>query len=313
MKEELAARHSRLGANNSFQHRVQRETKPVYFGSPIQSLHSNSRIRLCWKQGSQRRASFSLFGIWRVTGSGLRCSTDAVHPQYPDVFSTHTPLLIFFFDKPTLHAQKHVELSKTHPELFKYLPYGPFETLGEFVSVHENRVTSIRGNVLSAILDNKGEHHGNGSPPYAGVVGLLNTSVANQCTEIGFITIFPEFQRTHVTVNAVGLLFHYCFELPSNINGKYGLALGLRRVQWQKREENAASVRAAERMGFRCGGLIRWQRILFKGKYGMTVPPEREALCENPGRHSWMLSVCWDDWELEGTREFVQEQMERNK
>ncbi|OCB90546.1 hypothetical protein A7U60_g2224 [Sanghuangporus baumii] len=235
----------------------------------------------------------------------------AIHPYYPpDVFSIHSPLLIFFFNKPTLHAQEHVDLSKTHPELFKYLPYGPFETPGEFASVYENSVTSVRGNVLFAILDKTG---GDGSPRYAGVAGLLNTSVANQCTEIGFITIFPEFQRTHVTANAVGLLLHYCLELPSSINGKYGPGLGLRRVQWQTHEENAASVRAAERMGFRREGLIRWQRILLEGKYGMTVPPEREALCKNLGRHSWMLAVCWDDWELGGTREFVQEQMERNK
>ena len=143
------------------------------------------------------------------------------------------------------------------------------------------------------------------------MVGLLNTSAVDQVTEIGFVFILPEFQRTHVTTNAVGLLLHYCLELPSNANGKYGPGLGLRRVQWQTHGDNMASLRAAERIGFRREGLIRWQRILQEGKEGPSVPSERAALCGNPGRHSWMLAVCWDDWELEGTREFVQERMER--
>ncbi|KAL5522786.1 hypothetical protein ACEPAG_8804 [Sanghuangporus baumii] len=225
-----------------------------------------------------------------------------------DLESDRVRLTLF---DPTLNTQRLVDLSKTHPELFKYLPYGPFETPGEFDSgFYEKRVSLEHRNVLFAIFDKTG---GDGSLRYAGVVGLLNTSVINQCTEIGFITIFPEFQRTHVTANAVGLLLHYCLELPSSINGKYGPGLGLRRVQWQTHEENAASVRAAERMGFKREGLIRWQRALPEGNYGVTVPPERAALCKNPGRHSWMLSVCWDDWELGGTRDFVQEQMKRNK
>ncbi|KAL5498928.1 hypothetical protein ACEPAH_1446 [Sanghuangporus vaninii] len=249
-----------------------------------------------------------------------------------DLESARVRLMLF---DPALHAQEFVNRSKAHPELFKYLPYGSFNTAEEFASTfYEKRVSEEPGNVLFAILDKTSEHRvsilgvpekektrkdnlismcadSNDSLRLAGVIGLLNTSVINQCTEIGYITIFPEYQRTHVTTNAVGLLLHYCLELPNSTKSKYGPGLGLRRVQWQTHGDNAASLRAAERMGFRREGLIRWQRALPEGKDGMTVSPEREALCKNPGRHTWILAVCWDDWELEGTRGFVQERMER--
>ncbi|KAL5481106.1 hypothetical protein ACEPAI_10047 [Sanghuangporus weigelae] len=222
-----------------------------------------------------------------------------------DLESERVKLTVF---DPTLHAQEFVDRSKVL-ELFKYLPYGPFENVDHFIDTfYEKRIVQVLGNILFAILDKTGS---NGSPRLVGVVGLLNTSVIDQCTEIGFITILPEYQRTHVTTNAVGLLLHYCLELPNSTKSKYGPGLGLRRVQWQTHGDNAASVGAAERMGFRREGLIRWQRVLSEGKDGATVSPEREALCKNPGRHTWMLAVCWDDWEVERTRESVQERMER--
>lgn len=146
------------------------------------------------------------------------------------------------------------------------------------------------------------------------MIGLLNTSDVDQCTELGYIMVFPAFQRTHISSNAIGLLVHYCLELPAeSAKGelKYGPGIGLRRVQWQAHADNAPSVRTAQRMGFRLEGYIRWQRVLDMHKTGPAVPPERLALCARPGRHSAMLSLCWDDWELEGGRETVQKQMDR--
>lgn len=144
----------------------------------------------------------------------------------------------------------------------------------------------------------------------AGVVGLLNTLAEHASTEIGFITIFRAFQRSHVSTHAIGLLLHYLLELPDSKSSPYGPGIGLRRVQWQAHADNKPSVRAAERMGFKLEGIMRWQRVLPIGKRGYDVPTER-AGGDRKGRHSAVLALCWDDWELEGARELVRKQMER--
>ena len=58
-------------------------------------------------------------------------------------------------------------------------------------------------------------------------------------------------------------------------------------------------------------GVIRWQRVLNVGKVGDGVREDRKRLCAKVGRHSCMLAMCWDDWELEGGREHVQAMMAR--
>ncbi|KAH8110050.1 GNAT family acetyltransferase [Phellopilus nigrolimitatus] len=234
---------------------------------------------------------------------------DLVNFAFPvrDLESTRVKLTPFI---AALHAKAFFEGSKAHPELYTYFPPGPFASIDEFIGdFSENRVLKEPSNVLFAILDKTGPE-----PRVAGIIGLLNTDKANLSTEIGFVLILPAFQRTHVTSNAVGLLLHYCLELPFASfadSGGYGPGLGLRRVQWQTHAENARSVRTAERLGFQREGIIRWQRVLREGKAGFEVPPERRALDARPGRHSWMLSLCWDDWELEGAREAVRSQMNR--
>ena len=145
----------------------------------------------------------------------------------------------------------------------------------------------------------------------AGTIGLLNTSFENLSTEIGFVVIAPPFQRTHVTSNAVGLLMQYTLDLPDQGG------LGLRRVCWQANIPNVASVRAAERMGFRKEGLLKWDRVFHggweTGKVGNNRPmPRRGENGERQemGRDTIMLSHCWDDWE-EGGRNTVKSIMER--
>ncbi|KAL5522949.1 hypothetical protein ACEPAF_1216 [Sanghuangporus sanghuang] len=219
-------------------------------------------------------------------------------------------VLLTVFD-PSIHAREFVDRSKAHPKLFKYFPCGPFEDVNHFTKTfYEEGIIPKGENILFAIFDKTGS---DGSPRFAGIIGLLWASVVNQYTEIRFVIVLPEFQRTHVTTNAVGLLLHYCLELPNSTKSKYGPGLGLRRVQWQAHGDNAASLGAAERMGFRREGLLRWQRIWPEGRReAVPVSPERAVLCKSSGGiHAWMLAVCWDDWDLEGTREFVQERMER--
>ena len=85
----------------------------------------------------------------------------------------------------------------------------------------------------------------------------------------------------------------------------------MRRVQWQAHADNKPSVRAAERLGFKMEGIIRWDRILRTDKAGETPAPERAFVNPGIGRHCARLAICWDDWDLEGGREHVQAQMDR--
>jgi RimJ/RimL family protein N-acetyltransferase len=145
---------------------------------------------------------------------------------------------------------------------------------------------------------------------FAGTIALLNTSVGNLSTEI-VIVIAPPFQRTHVTSNAIGLLMQYTLDLPREGG------LGLRRVCWQANVPNDASVRAAERMGFRKEALMKWARVFHggweTGKVSNNRPMPRQGEdgeMQEMGRDTIILSHCWDDWE-EGGRDKVKSIMEK--
>lgn len=72
-------------------------------------------------------------------------------------------------------------------------------------------------------------------------------------------------------------------------------------------------------MGYTLEGVIRWQRVLPEGKTGVGAGgrdgkglPEvgSDGRILGPGRHSAMLSMCWDDWRA-GKRDAVVELMRR--
>lgn len=76
--------------------------------------------------------------------------------------------------------------------------------------------------------------------------------------------------------------------------------LGLRRVQWQAHSNNSASIKAAQRLGFHYEAVVRWQRALPPGKEGEVITRIEvagDSGSAGPGRHTALLSICWDDWE----------------
>ncbi|KAI5986711.1 acyl-CoA N-acyltransferase [Pisolithus marmoratus] len=209
----------------------------------------------------------------------------------------------------SLHAELFIQGSVNHPELFRF--HGPYDSMAAFVKeliegfiIHEPSAT------LYVITDKTRSLPHSPSPSevdFAGVIGYLNADAMNLKTEIGYITILPPFQCTHVTTNAVGLLMEYALNPPS-FSG-----LGLRRVQWQTNQLNYRSVQAAERMGFKREGTLRWDRVLpgGKGKPGDSVQSRAgDPKPDSVGRHTAILAICWDDWE-NGGREEVQRLMAR--
>ncbi|KAJ7104161.1 hypothetical protein B0H15DRAFT_918775 [Mycena belliarum] len=151
--------------------------------------------------------------------------------------------------------------------------------------------------ILFAVIDKTRGQSG----ALAGVIGLIHTSSQNRWTEIACVICFPDFQRTFVNTNAVGLLLRYCLDLPKDGG------LGFRRVQWTANTANAASIRAAERMGLKLEGISRWTWVLPEGKEGKAAG---EGRGEGVGRDTAVLGICWDDWE-NGGREHVERAMER--
>jgi len=204
---------------------------------------------------------------------------------------------------PSLHAKDYAKQVAAHPELHRYMPLDP-SSLDEILTVFEQLVRYQPTNILFAIIDKAR------GGALAGVIGLFFMSPENLSVEVGWVLIFPAFQRTYVTTNAVGLLLRYCLEPPCTLQRR---GLGLRRVQWIAHTANRASQATAKRMGFEEEGVLRWTGVLPEDKEGNGITlrdgdPERTR----QGRHSVMLSLCVDDWES-GGREHVQRLMDRRQ
>jgi len=213
---------------------------------------------------------------------------------------------------PSKHAKLFVDQATLYPEIFRYLPFGPFEGVDDFIeNFYEPRCVR-KDAALFAIFDKTIRNtnlNGDDTEAFAGLIGYINSSPANLATEIGLILILPPFQRTHIASNATGLLLEYALNLPSESPS----GLGLRRVVWQANPLNTASVRHAERMGFKLEGVFRWQRALppWKKEVG-RIPREGDPRRDWVGRDTTQLALCWDDWE-DGGREKVNLVMQRVK
>ncbi|KAF8804150.1 acyl-CoA N-acyltransferase [Phlegmacium glaucopus] len=223
---------------------------------------------------------------------------------------------------PLKHA-KLIDQTILYPEIFRYLPFGPFKSADEFMNFYETRIRKDPGYILFAIVDktklntnlNNDDAHkvpedeGHNDGPLAGLIGFVNTSPTDLVTEVGPVMILPPFQRTHISSNATGLLLKYALNLPSESPP----GLGLRRVVWQANALNRASVGLAERMGFKLEGVLRWERALSPSKEETgRIPREGDPRRNYFGRDTALLALCWDDWE-DGGREKVDQVMERVK
>ncbi|KAF8129807.1 hypothetical protein EV363DRAFT_1432343 [Boletus edulis] len=177
---------------------------------------------------------------------------------------------------PAQHADLFFQGSSSHPELYQHLPPGPFPSATTFTEdyVHVH-IQPNTGNIFYAIIDKTRTSRmddGTNVPPtdidFAGIIGYIHGSPTHLSVEIGCIIVLPPFRKTHVTT--VG------------------------RVQWQTSEKNEASIRVAERMGFK-----REARLIDGDPRAGTL-----------GRHTVVFAICWDDWE-NGGREQVARLMDR--
>lgn len=196
--------------------------------------------------------------------------------------------------------------------MFDWLTYGPFNNGAEYVAWYNDNFRESTSELLLAIvlkagtITRKDQATGDMTTvevtdgTFAGICGVVSQP-ERATVDLGQLLV-SSFQRTFVGTHANALLLHYC--LDSIEDG----GLGLRRVQWQPNASNLASVNAAKRLGFHLEGIIRWQQVLPVGKMGREGAGLPRGGWDGkewgPGRHSAMLSLCWDDW-LGGDREHV--------
>ncbi|EJU01774.1 acyl-CoA N-acyltransferase [Dacryopinax primogenitus] len=206
---------------------------------------------------------------------------------------------------PSVHMPLLVTRPAAHPELFHHTAYGPLDDLPSSLQMYEVFIRSNPGGIWYAVLDltredlDKPELGG----AFAGTIGLWEASREQNQAELACVVYLPEFQKTHVGTHSAGLLLHWLLDSPTQGG------LGLRRVQWRANELNAKSIQAAERLGFKREGTLRWHMVLSEGKEGLDPPTEPDGLT-GPGRHSALLSLCWEDWQ-EGGRERIEMLMNR--
>ena len=128
--------------------------------------------------------------------------------------------------------------------IWTYLPYGPFGSLHEYRTCMDD-LCSKDDPLFYAIID---DHSGRA----LGVASYLRINPRDGAIEVGHINFSPLLQRTVMATEAMFLMLRHAFD-----------DLGYRRYEWKCDALNAASRRAALRLGFTFEGIFR-QATMYK-------------------------------------------------
>jgi len=131
------------------------------------------------------------------------------------------------------------------PSIWTYMPTGPFADLDAFAE-HVARLRTTPAMVPLAIL------LADGTP--VGIATYLRIDHANGTAEVGYISYSTALQRTTAATEAMYLMAAHAFDV-----------VGVRRYEWKCDALNAASRRAAARLGFTYEGTFR-QAVVTKGR-----------------------------------------------
>jgi RimJ/RimL family protein N-acetyltransferase len=148
---------------------------------------------------------------------------------------------------PDLHADALFDANALDREerMWTYLLAGPYRTRAEYRAYIEKCSVS-EDPLFFAIVD----------APLGRATGLgsyLRIEPAHGVIEVGHLAFSPLLQRTPAATEAMYLMMRQAFEL------------GYRRYEWKCDALNAASRRAAERLGFTFEGVFR-QALVYKGR-----------------------------------------------
>lgn len=159
---------------------------------------------------------------------GLRCRVEPIDP------ASHAE---------NLHAANMLD---REGRIWTYLGYGPFASLQDY-----------RAWLCSECLGDDPMFHAIvdvGSAKALGVASYLRMAPETGVIEVGHINYAPPLQRTAAATEAMYLMMRRVFD-----------ELGYRRYEWKCDALNAASRKAAERLGFRFEGIFR-QATIYKSR-----------------------------------------------
>jgi RimJ/RimL family protein N-acetyltransferase len=148
-------------------------------------------------------------------------------------------------DAKALYAISHGTAEKE--AIWKFMPYGPFETATAMQDWLENNLVNQLGLLPWAVFDAVTEAQ-------VGVITLLNIVPEHGRAEIGHVWLTPSVHKTNVNTETQFLLLQHLFK-----HHRY------RRVEWKCDALNQASRAAAKRLGFAHEGRFR-QHMVVKGQ-----------------------------------------------
>jgi len=155
-----------------------------------------------------------------------------------------------------------------------YLPHGPFRDITRF----EKWIWGCCGRddfQFYAIIDMATTHA-------VGIASYLRIEPTVGSIEVGYLNFSPLLQRRPAASEAMYLMMRRAFA-----------ELGYRRYEWKCDVLNAASRRAAERLGFRFEGVFR-QAAVYKGRDRDTAwfsILDREWVVLEPAYDEWLRDV----------------------
>jgi RimJ/RimL family protein N-acetyltransferase len=193
---------------------------------------------------------------------------------------------------PTRHLGHLWEAVRGHNQIWTYLPYGPFADVEAFALWLKARA-GITDPFTYAVIDKSGHA--------AGLIALMAVRPQMRVIEVGNILLSPALQRTTLATEAQYLLARHVFE-----------TLGYRRYEWKCDARNAASRRAALRLGFNFEGLS-WQHMIVKGRNRDTA---WYAMLDNdwPGQKAALEQwLALDNFDAEGRQKVRLSDLNRPK
>lgn len=144
------------------------------------------------------------------------------------------------------HGEALWQATKDSPELYRYLPWGPFATQSDFAANLAQREASADP-LFWAIIDRT-------TNTAVGYASLMRIDHTNRVIEVGGILFSPKLSQTRGATEAMYLMAKYAFD-----------GLGNRRYEWKCNALNEPSRRAALRLGFQYEGVFR-QHMIVKGE-----------------------------------------------
>ncbi|WVQ93845.1 hypothetical protein IAU59_000923 [Kwoniella sp. CBS 9459] len=237
----------------------------------------------------------------------------------PQTWNEKTPMHLYdinfafpFHFLQTEHVRLEPLVPSKHLQGFLSLPdeswaasgnLGPYDRESALRDIEEFRADP--SSLLMAVIDLQAERAG--KDPFAGVYGLIRVTEEYMDAIFGVINIHPRYRRTHINTHAMKLTLSYLFD-----------ELKLVRVQYDADVTNEASIRAAERFGFKAEGICRNYNGLARPRSTDTLPVEPGIQGDNEkgqagqarSHDTWLSAMTDYDW-VNGGKEGLEKLMER--